>query len=207
MQLYQTIYGYHIASYYERIMLTIHKSVSEHHRTLALRVDLHDPVIIENGDSITCFQNTSNGTINRFTNSLIAKLQAHQVRNSQSGKRLYPSTLRYAWVREFSKTGKRHFHVLLFFNKDAFFNLGDFNLEHATLRSMITTAWCSALSLTSEDGQHLVHYPDRGKFSIDKRDVELGIYPDGLIDRIHYMTKLKSKSSHDGLRNFGCSMY
>ncbi|HDO1331738.1 TPA: inovirus Gp2 family protein [Aeromonas veronii] len=205
MTLYQTIYGYHNRSYYEGIMSTIRSASTEHPRTLVLRVDLHDPVIIEQGDMITCFHNHHPGTMNRFINSLNAKLAAYQQRTAQSGKRVYPNTLRYAWVREFSKTGKRHFHALLLFNKDAFFHLGDYDLENSTLRTMITTAWCSALGDPPELGRDWVQYPDDGRYTLHKRDVDRDIYPEDLIDRIHYMTKVRSKSTHDGCRNFGCS--
>ncbi len=205
MKYYQTIYGDHIRSYYEGIISTIRAASIEHPRTLVLRVDLHDPVIIEQGDMITYCHNHHQGTMNRFINSLNAKLAANQQRTAQSGKRVYPNTLRYAWVREFSQTGKRHFHVLLLFNKDAFFHLGDYSLENSTLRTMITTAWCTALGEPPELGQHWVQYPDNGRYTLHKQDVDRDIYPDDLIERIHYMTKAKSKSFHDGYRNFGCS--
>ncbi|XEI32443.1 inovirus Gp2 family protein [Aeromonas veronii] len=205
MNLYQTIYGDHITSYYERIIFTIRMALRTHPRTLALRVDLHDPAIIDHGDMVTCFHNHNGGVMNRFINSLNAKLTAHQQRTALSGKRVYPNTLRYTWVREFSQSGKRHFHVLLFFNKDAFFHLGDYDIEDCTLRSMITTAWCSALSLPPEEGLHLVQYPPKGKYTLLKQEIEKGIYPDDFMNRVHYMTKLKSKSFHDRQRNFGCS--
>ena len=205
MTFYQTIYGDHILSYYERIIFTLRAASNNYPRTLVLRVDLHDPAIIEHGDMVTCFHNYHAGVMNRFINSLSAKLTAHQQRTAQSGKRVYPNTLRYAWVREFSQTGKRHFHVLLLFNKDAFFHLGDYDIENSTLRTMITTAWCTALGEPPELGQHWVHYPDNGKYILHKQDVDRNMYPDDLMERIHYMTKVKSKSFHDGYRNFGCS--
>lgn len=100
-------------------------------------MDLHDPVILDNGDTISCFANTDSGAISRFTNSLKAKLAADEQRKRKEGKRVHPNTLRYAWVREFTQNGKRHFHVFLFLNKDAYFHLGDFNLDDDTLRTMI----------------------------------------------------------------------
>ncbi|WP_341857798.1 inovirus-type Gp2 protein (plasmid) [Escherichia coli] len=73
------------------------------------------------------------------------------------------------------------------------------------LHHMITTAWCTALGEPPELGQHWVHYPDNGKYILHKQDVDRNMYPDDLMERIHYMTKVKSKSFHDGYRNFGCS--
>lgn len=159
MKLYQTCFGFHISAYRDGIIQVMQNAVKEHPRTLVLRVDLHDPAILDDGDTISCLPNLQPGVMSRFISSLKAKLSAHQSRVAQAGKRVYPNTLRHAWVREYSLTGKRHFHILLFFNKDAYFHLGDYDLEGNTLRTMITTAWCSALNLTAEEGQHLVHYP------------------------------------------------
>lgn len=205
MKYYQTIFGPHILDYYTRIIDLIRAALVTHPRTLVLRVDLHDPAIINHGDTVTRLHNNQGCVMNNFINSLNSKIAAHQQRNAKAGKRVYPNTLRYVWVREFSQIGKRHFHVLLLFNKDAFFHLGDYNIENSTLRTMITTAWCSTLKLHPDEGQYLVHYPTNGKYTLHKEAVDRGIYPAEFMNRIHYMTKAKSKSFHDGYRNFGCS--
>ncbi|WP_241173788.1 inovirus Gp2 family protein [Serratia marcescens] len=205
MNLYDSEYGSHVKSYKERIIEVINKAVKEYGRTLAIRVDLHDPVILDNGDNISCIANTDSGAISRFTNSLKAKLAADEQRKRKEGKRVHRNTLRYAWVREFTQNGKRHFHVFLFLNKDAYYHLGDFNLDEDTLRTMITSAWCSALNLTPEEGQHLVQYPANGKYTLNRDDILNDIYPGDLLNRIDYLTKVKSKIFDDGNRSFGCS--
>jgi hypothetical protein len=205
MNIYDSEYGSHVKTYKERIIDVIKKSVKEHSRTLAIRVDLHDPIILDNGDTISCNANTDSGSISRFTNSLKAKLAADEQRKRKEGKRVHPNTLRYAWVREFTKNGKRHFHIFLFFNKDAYYHLGDFNLNEDTLRTMITSAWCSALSLTTEEGQNLVQYPSNGKYILNRDDILNDIYPGDLLNRIDYLTKVKSKIFDDGYRTFGSS--
>ncbi|UJR63157.1 inovirus Gp2 family protein [Dickeya zeae] len=205
MNLYYSEYGSHVKSYKERIIDVINKSVKEHNRTLAIRVDLHDPVMLDNGDTISCIANTDSGSISRFTNSLKAKLAADEQRKRKEGKRVHPNTLRYAWVREFTQNGKRHFHVFLFLNKDAYYHLGDFNLDEDTLRTMITSAWCSALNLTPEEGQHLVQYPANGKYILNRDAILNDVYPGDLLNRIDYLTKVKSKIFDDGYRSFGCS--
>lgn len=205
MNLYDSEYGNHVKSYKERIIEVINKAVKEHGRTLAIRVDLHDPVILDNGDTISCIANTDSGSISRFTNSLKAKLAADEQRKHKKGKRAHSNTLRYAWVREFTQNGKRHFHIFLFLNKDAYYHLGDYNLDEDTLRTMITSAWCSALNLTPEEGQHLVQYPANGKYILNRDNILNGIYPDDLLNRIDYLTKVKSKIFDDGYRSFGCS--
>ncbi|MFJ5440221.1 inovirus Gp2 family protein [Pectobacterium brasiliense] len=205
MNIYHSEYGSHVTSYKNKIVGVINNAVKEHPRTLALRMDLHDPVILDNGDTISCFANTDSGAISRFTNSLKAKLAADEQRKRKEGKRVHPNTLRYAWVREFTQNGKRHFHVFLFLNKDAYYHLGDFNMDDDTLRTMITSAWCSALNLTPEKGQHLVQYPTNGKYVLHRDDILNDIYPSDLLNRIDYLTKVKSKIFGDGYRSFGCS--
>ncbi len=206
MNIYHSEYGSHVTSYKNKIVGVINNAVKEHPRTLALRMDLHDPVILDNGDTISCFANTDSGAISRFTNSLKAKLAADEQRKRKEGKRVHPNTLRYAWVREFTQNGKRHFHVFLFLNKDAYYHLGDFNMDDDTLRTMITSAWCSALTLTHEEGLHLVQYPANGKYILNRDDILNEIYPGDLLNRIDYLTKVKSKVFGDGDRNFGCSL-
>lgn len=49
MNIYDSEYGSHVKSYKTRIIDVINKSVKEHSRILAIRVDLHDPVILDNG--------------------------------------------------------------------------------------------------------------------------------------------------------------
>ncbi|MGK4462719.1 inovirus Gp2 family protein [Rahnella inusitata] len=205
MNIYDSGYGSHVKTYKERIIDVIKKSVKEHSRTLAIRVDLHDPIILDNGDTISCNANTDSKSISRFTNSLKAKLVADEQRRRKESKRVHPNTLRYAWVREFTQNGKRHFHLFLFLNKDAYYHLGDFNLDEDTLRTMITSAWCSALKLAPEEGQHLAHYPSNGKYILNREDILSGIYPSDLLNRIDYLTKVKSKIFDDGCRTFGSS--
>ncbi|WJM79881.1 inovirus Gp2 family protein [Pectobacterium brasiliense] len=205
MNTYDTKHGHHVTSYKENIIEVIRKMVNEHPRTLALRVDLHDPAILDNGDTLSCFANFDPGVMARFTNSLKAKLIADKKRKRQEGKRIYSNTLRYAWVREFTQNGKRHFHVFLFMNKDAYYHLGDYNLDEGMLRTMIITAWCSALRLTPEEGQHLIHFPTRGKYILNRDNILNEIYPEELLNRIDYLTKVKSKVFGDGNRNFGYS--
>lgn len=205
MNIYDSEYGSHVKLYKERILEVVNKAVKEHSRTLVIRVDLHDPIILDNGDTISCIANTDSGSISRFTNSLKAKLAADEKRKRKEDKRTHPNTLRYAWVREFTQNGKRHFHMFLFLNKDAYYHLGDFNLDEDTLRTMITSAWCSALNLNPEEGQHLVQYPLNGKYTLNRDNILNDIYPADLLNRIDYLTKVKSKIFDDGCRTFGTS--
>ncbi|MCP6481757.1 YagK/YfjJ domain-containing protein [Klebsiella pneumoniae] len=101
---------------------------------MALRVDLHYPPIWDNGDSICCFPNLEPGAISRFLNSFKAILEAYEHRRKFAGIRVNKNVVRNVWAREYSKSGKCHFHICLFFNKDAYYHLG--HLKHnGTLRN------------------------------------------------------------------------
>ncbi|MCV3035976.1 inovirus Gp2 family protein [Escherichia coli] len=52
---------------------------------------------------------------------------------------------------------------------------------------------------------YLVQYPSNGKYTLNRDDILNDIYPDDLLNRIDYLTKVKSKNFDDGYRSFGCS--
>jgi hypothetical protein len=114
MNLYESEFGSHVKSYKERIIEVINRAVKEHNRTLAIRVDLHDPVILDNGDTISCIANTDSGSISRFTNSLKAKLAADEQRKRKEDKRVHQNTLRYAWVRSLPRMANAIFMYFFF---------------------------------------------------------------------------------------------
>lgn len=147
------------------------------------------------------------GAISRFTSALKAKLEHDKHIKTQ--RKDWPDTrhsnLRYAWVREYTKNGKRHYHLILCFNQDAYYHLGDYDLNRNTLRTMITTAWYSALGIPIDGSGKLVNYPSNGKYLLNrKRDSFEQNYND-LMNRVDYMTKVRTKILGDGDRNFGCS--
>jgi hypothetical protein len=57
--------------------------------------------------------------ISRFTDSLKARITALQARQRREGKRVWPTTLRFVWAREFGEIkGKKHYHAVLLLNRD-----------------------------------------------------------------------------------------
>ena len=133
-------------AYKKHIERVVNDAISEFPRTMALRVDVHYPPILDRGDTVCCFPNLEPGAISRFRNALNAMLEANERTRAANGKRIYPNRVRHVWAREFSEEGKCHFHLGLFFNKDAYYHLGDYEAE-SNLRMMIIRAWYSALGL------------------------------------------------------------
>lgn len=204
MELYNGSHGEHVLAYRKHIEQVINNAINEFPRTMALRVDVHYPPILDRGDTVCCFPNLEPGVISRFRNSLNAILEANEKARAVDGKRIYPNRVRHVWVREFSEEGKCHFHLGLFFNKDAYYHLGDYKIE-SNLRMMIVRAWYSALGLELEDYLGLVHYPENCRYILDSNDFNFEAQYNSLLNRLDYLAKLDTKVFGDGDRSFGCS--
>ncbi len=204
MKTYKGSHGDHILEYWVKINRLLCRLTDRYPRLTAVRVDLHYPKIVDNGDNICCFPNLEPGVISRMRESLGAKLEADRTRKKREGKRIYRCPLYIIWAREFTKSGKCHFHICLLFNKDAYYHLGDYERED-NLRGMITGAWYSALGLELEDHQGLVTFPDNCRYVLDTNDPDFQDLYQELLQRLDYLTKVESKVFGEGDRNFGCS--
>ena len=167
-----------------------------------VRVDLHYPPILE--DTVCCFPNLEPGAISRFIDSLKEILKNSERRRRRNGTRVHPNSLRSLWAKEYSQSGKCHFHVCLIFNEQAYKHLGDDKVD-TSLRMMITRAWYSALGMDVEDYHGLVHFPENCRYILDQNSPDY-IYEYGMLFiRLDYLTKLESKNYEEGERNFGGS--
>ncbi len=204
---YNSEFGSHVSLYRDRIKQVIDDSLNEHPNTMIIRVDLHDPIDRESLDNPFFQPKIDSGAISRFTSALKAKLRHDKHIKTQ--RKDWPvtrhSTLRYAWVREYTKNGKRHYHLILCFNQDAYYHMGDYDLNRNTLRTMITTAWYSALGIPIDDSGKLVNYPSNGKYLLNRKRNNFEKTYNDLMNRVDYMTKERTKIFGDGDRNFGCS--
>lgn len=76
MKTYQGTHGVHILEYQSKINKLLCYLTNRYPRLIAVRVDLHYPKIVDNGDNICCFPNLEPGVISRMRESLRAKLEA-----------------------------------------------------------------------------------------------------------------------------------
>ncbi|EQB3642348.1 YagK/YfjJ domain-containing protein [Raoultella ornithinolytica] len=88
----------------KKIEQTIDKALSEHPRVLAVRVDLHTPVLKPLNDmpDEANFARTDSSVISRFTDSLKAKISHYLNKREKEGKRVRKTSLRVVWAREFA---------------------------------------------------------------------------------------------------------
>lgn len=194
----------YVQLYRTKINILLNALTNKYPRITAIRVDIHFPCIVDNGDNICCFPDLEPGVMSRMRGSLKAKLEADKVRKQREGKRIYRCPMFIIWAREFSESGKCHYHICLLFNKDAYYHLGDYN-QKDNLRGMITGAWYSALGLELDDHQGLVHFPDDCRYVLDTNSPDFNEHYQDLLERLDYLSKVETKVFGEGDRNFGCS--
>ncbi len=115
----------------QRIRETVLHALNVHPRLTALRIDLRLPDVPAATDA---------AVISRFINALKARIDAYQKRKRREGKRVHPTTLHYAWAREFGELkGKKHYHLLLLVNRDTWCRAGDYR-DPGSLAGMIEQA-------------------------------------------------------------------
>ncbi|MGT3190071.1 inovirus Gp2 family protein [Yersinia enterocolitica] len=193
-------------NYLQRILHVINNAVAEHPRTLAIRIDLHLPEYRDMGDSISCNPNLSQGLMSRFIESLNARIGPLLNSKIKEGKRTYPSTLRYAWVRETGEDGKPHYHTVLFVNNDTFNSLGLYCNKGIGLASLIQAAWLSALGLLGMPNyQTLIHFPTNPLYYLDANTMDYQLIYNQLTFRLSYFAKERTKVYSSVERSFGCS--
>lgn len=188
-----------------QIYATIDAAMRDCPRLLVVRFDLRLPGE-ELQDCLTDYR-PDHGVWSRFIRSLVAQIKANIRRRKKQGKRVYPCKVRYIGVREFDSSGtKPHYHVCLLLNYLMYRGLHFKRSEHTNQRypiglpRMITNAWVRALKLEDKKYHKLVYFPGNcACFIFCEEDL------DGVVQRVLYLAKTRSKHNEDGWRNFYCS--
>lgn len=202
-------YGSLNQNYVKRIHETINKSLQEYPRTLLLRVDLRLP------EMHSMNYNTDSTLITRFIVSLKSQIEADLLKKQNAGKRVHPCRLRHIWTREFNHEGRKHYHVVLLFNKDTYAYPGNYTPTDGeysqSLALMIMKAWVRALNLSSamnyQQYYALVEFPVNCYYHLNVNSDNYNTQSNAVVVRVNYLAKEYSKDSSDGQRNFGCSQY
>ncbi|HEJ9627172.1 TPA: inovirus Gp2 family protein [Proteus mirabilis] len=184
-------------NYQDSFMTVINNAINEFPRTFALRVDLRFPTDYIYGQS--------SKYITRFIESLKSKLKFDVINKNSKWNREFKNRLRYIWVREFGvRSRRKHYHVVLFLNKDIYYSLGLFSSD-SSLASLIQQAWCSALNIDHIVSSYLVHFPEKGTFYLCNNDDYIQKKIISLKERIDYLAKDYTKVYGDGYRSIGMS--
>jgi len=192
--------------YLTRIHEVMEDQLSDTPRTLAVNIVLRLPGHLGDIDS---------AVITRFIKSINAQVAADQDRARSAGKRVHRCKVRYLWVKERDGSENYHYHVCLFFNRDAYYQLGTFpryenrplddseDSPNLSVAGKIAKAWASALGMEPAHACGLVHFPENPTYKLrrnDDREIEK------LFFRLSYFCKIATKHYGTGGRNFGCSV-
>lgn len=174
--------------YLETIKAVMDNAFHLNQRVVAFRIDLTLP---HNYDDYE-----PQNDIRRFIDSLKSQLKHAQQKKKREGKRCYAPNLRYIWAKECSPKRGTHYHMVLFFNRDAYFKLGSFDRTEGNLQAMIKRAWASALGMTTE-GVHcggLVNFTEKGTFWLDSSRDDFQLLYERLFHRLSYLAKVDTKA-------------
>src|SRR5690554_5751763 len=179
------------------IFNTILKALETHPRLMVVRCDLRFPLE-------ATLAETDASVITRVIESLKAKVEADLRRKEKAWRRRLSCALNYVWVREYGDVnGKKHYHVLLFVNKDIYHSLGDYLATSDNLCAMVKQAWCSATRLNHPDFFSLVHF---GRiFYLDRNSSDIRLQVQEVVECANYLAKNVTKRYGDGERSIGSS--
>lgn len=146
----QTGSGPLIVNYLETLYRVMNQALHSNSRVLAVRIDLHYP------DEMPV-------TPHHAGNFHITQWLWHLNWELHHAWTKYPHNIRYVWCREQHKSEKHHYHVLLLFNANAYFCIGDISPSESgcydanNLYHRIVRAWCKAIDWPPEKMKGLVH--------------------------------------------------
>lgn len=181
--------------YLDSVYATIQRALADYPRLFAIRFDLHYSLNQGLPDDAH-----SSDVINRFVESLKAKIRHDRSRAAKYQQRVHNTVVRYVWVKEYGIKGRPHYHFLLLLNRDAYHTLGFFNSQHENLYSRIVSAWESALRLPWGEALGLVHIPENATYHVCDNDEFARLF-----NRVSYMCKVATKRYGNWERVFGCS--
>lgn len=192
--------GPFIREYLTDLKHTIDLALAEYPRVLAFRVDLYVPQDIEIPDYAY-----TNQVIRRFFESFTKKIQYHQERVAKRGYSR-GCKVRYVWSKEIGQRGRRHYHLLILLNRDAYYRLGRIGSERINMFRRIEESWASVLGLSADQVRGLVHRPKNPDYFINReiRRDEVDELPE-LFSRASYLCKKATKSYGDRQRSFEIS--
>ncbi|MEZ9267225.1 inovirus Gp2 family protein [Vibrio lentus] len=195
--------------YLDKTIDTLNHACDEYKRVYAVRIDLKMPQAPQELDCLSRDEIVNqcrfrDRAISLFTESLKAKIKAMDHRYDKAKQRVRPTIVRFIWCRERNTSVDDHYHMVLFFNKEKFHKLGDWE-RRGTLAGMIREAWASALGMDYHNTDGLVHFTKNGGYYLHQGTSEFSRQYEELFYRLSYLAKKETKHYGEGRRNFGTS--
>lgn len=186
-----------VYEYLERILGVLNSSLDEHPRTLAIRIDLRYPSSYTN--------EVPDKIMSRFIKTLRSYFITDYNQKRARNVRAHRSSVRYAWCRESTAYSPEHYHLILFVNRDAYYQLGAYGSKDNGLSAMIKRAWATALGIHVGNIGGAIHFPRNCLHHVRvNSDSFAKDYADTFY-RASYLAKLDTKSYGNRYRSFDCS--
>lgn len=196
-----------VCAYLETIERVMKSATSTYASCMVILITLKFPTEFKNPAWEECL-------MTRFMGSL-----SSQIENAlDSRSRNLSCSLRYVWCRERSTGLDDHYHVAIFFNRQAYFTLGMWwdasqlnaeafpdHLVPGNTAQRIQMAWARALGLWVTDVGGLVHFHDRGVYHLYRQQADFTTVYHNLFYHLSYFAKVETKQYGTGKRCFGSS--
>lgn len=186
-----------VREYLYKLKQAVDHALSQYPRVFAFRFDLRLPQEIWIPES-----GRSNVLMERFIESFKAKINHNRKLARVLNKYAHLSSVRYVWAREHGASGKPHYHVAVFLNKDAFNALGKYEAGRSNIFNYLEGAWASALKLPVSVVAGLVEIPRNATYFLSRDDVD---GRNKFFYRASYLCKSATKYFGDGKHGFGSS--
>ena len=188
--------GPFVQQYLERLRKTIENALHQYSRVFAFRVDLRFPAGIDLPEIY------SNHVVERFVESLKAKIRHNRQMARQENRYAHDSNVRFVWAREVGLYGRPHYHMAILLNFEAFNSLGKFEPGRDNMFNRLTQAWASALGLSVDDVRGLVEIPANPAYCLLRNDPRSQAE---FFYRASYLCKVATKVYGNGQHGFGAS--
>lgn len=191
--------GPFIEQYLYRMKRVIDLTLEQYPRMLAFRADLRLPADIDLPEYAY-----TNEVITKFFESFKSKIAHNRLNAHRWNQYAHDCKVRYVWAREVVQ--RPHYHLLILLNRDAFYTVGRLGSEVPNMISRMEEAWASALGVSVEQVNGLVHRSSEGVYRVD-RDARTGKADElpELFRRASYLCKAATKSYGDRQRGFDTS--
>ncbi|HEJ3304599.1 TPA: inovirus Gp2 family protein [Pseudomonas aeruginosa] len=192
--------GPFVQEYLFRLLRVIQRALTQYPRVMAFRVDLNLPKDVELRDDAD-----TNKAISRFIESFSAKIEHHRSQVREQKKDARDCKVRYAWAREVGMSGRPHYHLVFLLNHDAYHRPGQVKPTRRNLVVRLQEAWASALRLSVDEVDGLVHITDNATYRIYRDPEDKVDELPALFERASYLCKAATKSYGDRQRGFDTS--
>lgn len=186
-----------VQEYLERLYGVMDKSLKDYSRVFAIRVDPRFPVDYEAYGEVVM-----NDCLSRFIESFKAKIEYNRELARRGNSKAHDTVVRYVWAREYSESGRPHYHLVFLLNGHAFSDLGYFEYGRDNMFNRLHQAWASALGIPLDQAKGLVHFPDEGAYLLHRDRSEM---ISAFFERATYLCKADTKHFGNGLHGFGAS--